>query len=78
MAAWPRSDHRAESGIDPDRFHDALADVLDKHRTAALQPATDNSDSETEAENVPGYAAANCLAPSIRLLPGSMGRGGGI
>jgi hypothetical protein len=33
---------------------DALADVLDQHRTAALQPSTANSDSETDGENVPG------------------------
>ncbi|MFP1153484.1 tyrosine-type recombinase/integrase [Mycobacterium sherrisii] len=32
---------------------DALADVLDQHRTAALQPATTNSNSETGEENVP-------------------------
>jgi integrase len=33
---------------------DALADVLDQHRTAALQPSIANSDSETDGENVPG------------------------
>jgi hypothetical protein len=33
---------------------DALADVLDQHRTAALQPSIANSDSETDEENVPG------------------------
>jgi integrase len=33
---------------------DALADVLDQHRTAALRPSTANSDSESEGENVPG------------------------
>jgi integrase len=33
---------------------DALADVLDQHRTAALQPSMTNSDSETDEENVPG------------------------
>lgn len=32
---------------------DALADVLDQHRTAALQPSMTNSDSETHEENVP-------------------------
>jgi hypothetical protein len=30
-----------------------LADVLDQHRTAALQPSITNSDSETDEENVP-------------------------
>jgi hypothetical protein len=33
---------------------DALADVLDQHRTASLQPSNANSDSETDGENVPG------------------------
>jgi hypothetical protein len=33
---------------------DALADVLDQHRTAALQPSTANCDSETDRKNVPG------------------------
>jgi integrase len=33
---------------------DALADVLDQHRTAALEPSTSNSDSETDGKNVPG------------------------
>jgi integrase len=33
---------------------DALADVLDQHRTAALQPSNANNDSESEGENVPG------------------------
>jgi len=33
---------------------DALADVLDQHRTAALQPSNANSGSESEGENVPG------------------------
>jgi integrase len=33
---------------------DALADVLDQHRTAALQPSNANIDSESEEENVPG------------------------
>jgi integrase len=33
---------------------DALADVLDKHRAAALRPSTANNDSESEGENVPG------------------------
>jgi integrase len=32
----------------------ALADVLDQHRTAALQPSSANSDSEAERENVSG------------------------
>lgn len=32
---------------------DALADVLDQHRTAALKPSTANSDSETDEKNVP-------------------------
>ncbi|WP_082984463.1 site-specific integrase [Mycobacterium sp. 1465703.0] len=32
---------------------DALADVLDQHRTAALQPSTANSNSETDEKNVP-------------------------
>lgn len=36
---------------DPDL--DALADVLDQHRTAALQPSIVNSDSETDRKNVP-------------------------
>jgi hypothetical protein len=31
---------------------DALAEVLDQHRTAALQPSTANSDSETDGESV--------------------------
>ena len=33
---------------------DALADVLDQHRTAALQPSSANSDSEIGGESVPG------------------------
>ena len=33
---------------------DALADVLDQHRTAALQPSNANDDSESEQENVLG------------------------
>jgi integrase len=33
---------------------DALAHVLDQHRTAALKPSTANSDSETDGGNVPG------------------------
>lgn len=33
---------------------DALADVLDQHRTAALRPSIANGDSETAEENVPG------------------------
>lgn len=33
---------------------DALADVLDQHRTAALQPSNANSDIESAGENVPG------------------------
>lgn len=33
---------------------DALADVLDQHRTAALQPSTANGSNETDEENVPG------------------------
>lgn len=33
---------------------DALADVLDQHRTAALQPSTANGSNETDGENVPG------------------------
>ncbi|MGO9182220.1 hypothetical protein [Mycobacterium sp.] len=33
---------------------DALADVLDQHRTAALQPSSANSDSESEGGSVPG------------------------
>lgn len=33
---------------------DALADVLDQHRTAALQPSNANAGSECEEENVPG------------------------
>jgi hypothetical protein len=33
---------------------DALADVLDGHRAAALQPSIANSDSETDGENVLG------------------------
>jgi site-specific recombinase XerD len=33
---------------------DAFADVLDQHRTAALQPSIANSDSETEEESVLG------------------------
>jgi hypothetical protein len=33
---------------------DALADVLDQHRTAALTPSNANGDSESEGENVPG------------------------
>jgi integrase len=32
---------------------DALADVLDQHRAAALKPSTANSDSETGGKNVP-------------------------
>jgi hypothetical protein len=32
---------------------EALADVLDQRRTAALQPSTANSGSEAEVENVP-------------------------
>jgi integrase len=32
---------------------DALADVLDQHRTAALQPSIASSDSETDEGNVP-------------------------
>jgi hypothetical protein len=32
---------------------DALADVLDRHRTEALQPSIANSDNETDEENVP-------------------------
>jgi hypothetical protein len=31
---------------------DALADVLDQHRTAALRPSIANGDSETDEENV--------------------------
>lgn len=33
---------------------DALADVLDQHRTTALRPSVANGDSETDGENVPG------------------------
>ena len=33
---------------------DALADLLDQHRTAALRPSIANGDSETDEENVPG------------------------
>ncbi|BBY24136.1 hypothetical protein MSTO_43410 [Mycobacterium stomatepiae] len=33
---------------------DALADVLDQHRTAALKPSTTNGSNETDGENVPG------------------------
>jgi integrase len=33
---------------------DALADVLDQHRRAALQPSTANAGSESQEENVPG------------------------
>jgi integrase len=33
---------------------DALADVLDQHRTAALQPSSANGDSESGGQNVPG------------------------
>ena len=33
---------------------DALADVLDQHRTASLQPSNANSDSETDGESVSG------------------------
>ena len=33
---------------------DALADVLDQHRTAALRPSNANGGSESEEENVPG------------------------
>jgi integrase len=33
---------------------DALADVLDQHRTAALRPSTANGNSEADGENVPG------------------------
>jgi integrase len=33
---------------------DALAHVLDQHRTAALKPSTANKDSETDGKNVPG------------------------
>jgi hypothetical protein len=33
---------------------DALADVLDQHRTASLQPSNANSDSETDGESVAG------------------------
>ena len=33
---------------------DTLADVLDRHRTAALWPSTANADDEREEENVPG------------------------
>jgi integrase len=33
---------------------DALADVLDQHRTAALTPSNANRGSESERENVPG------------------------
>src|ERR1700757_3665042 len=33
---------------------DALADVLDQHRAAALGPSSSNGNSETEEENVPG------------------------
>jgi integrase len=33
---------------------DALADVLDQHRTAALRPSIANGDSRTDQENVPG------------------------
>ena len=32
---------------------DALAEVLDQHRTAALRPSITNSDSETDEESVP-------------------------
>ena len=32
---------------------DALADVLDRHRTEALQPSIANGDNETDEENVP-------------------------
>ena len=38
--------------VDPDL--DAMADVLDQHRAAALQPSTAKRDSETDGENVPG------------------------
>jgi hypothetical protein len=33
---------------------DTLADVLDRHRTAALWPSTAKGDNEREEENVPG------------------------
>ena len=33
---------------------DALADVLDQHRTAALRRSIANGDTETDEENVPG------------------------
>ncbi|ORB74674.1 tyrosine-type recombinase/integrase [Mycobacterium scrofulaceum] len=33
---------------------DALADVLDQHRTAALRPSNANDGSESEGQNVPG------------------------
>jgi hypothetical protein len=33
---------------------DALADVLDQHRTAALRPSIANGNSETGEKNVPG------------------------
>jgi integrase len=36
---------------------DALADVLDQHRTAALRPSIVNGNSESEADN----AAGNCV-----------------
>jgi integrase len=38
--------------FDADR--DALADVLEQHRAAALEPSIANGNSETEEENVPG------------------------
>ncbi len=58
---------------------DALADVLDQHRTAALQPSIANSGSETDEENVPGTLAAIGIACSLSLLPANFtSRGGGI
>jgi hypothetical protein len=57
---------------------DALADVLDQHRTAALQPSTANIDREPEEEKRTRYVAANGLTSLTSLLPGTLGRGGGI
>jgi hypothetical protein len=57
---------------------DALADVLDQHRTAALQPSIAKSDSETDGENVPGTLPQSAQQACRACYQPKRGRGGGI
>jgi hypothetical protein len=59
--------------FDPDL--NALADVLDQHRAAALGPSIAYGNSENEGENVPGTLGQTAWLYSARLLPAVSGSG---